>query len=162
MRSTKRKLTCGLILALFFLSSCTTIGDLQKRAYEDDSIIAAVGDSYTYANRLGNVRISELSVEFADFYGKETVWEITAHEETMLDLDVSAAITKGKLKLCHVSEANQVTTIFENTHTEVISVSVPQGVNRLILVGYGADGKVSVKIQPDNDHPSVDVKVIRF
>ena len=162
MKFIKHAFICGLILALLFLASCTRVGDNQKRVYDDEEMIAAEGDSYTYSKRLGSVRISQLSIDFSGFSGKETVWEVTAQEETSCSLDVSADITKGKFKLCLVSETGAVTTIFENDQAGVLSVSLPPGANRLILVGYGADGRVNVMIQPDSDNRAIDVKVIRF
>lgn len=160
-RLVKLLFLCTIIFSLVFVSSCSRAGLYQRNVYEDEQKISAIGDSYSYTNKTGSVEEDRLLYEIKGFYGKDTVWEIVADDECIINLNVSADIKSGKFKLCLVSNDSVVTTIFENSQDGVYPVTLTAGTNRVIMVGCKASGSVNVLLPEDIADKPVTVKPIQ-
>lgn len=137
------------IFILVLCSSCSKAGVYQRSVYDDVKKIAAIGDSYTYKSKVGSAEVDELSFDIKGFYGKDTVWEMVAEEECIIDFDVALNVKSGKFKLCLVNVDGVVTTVIEGTQNRVIPVTLNVGKNRVIMVGSDANCSLSVILPMD-------------
>lgn len=137
-------LTC-LLFTLLIMSGCTLTDPYQKSVYNDNAKIAREADSYSFASRVGKTEGNKLDINFSDFYGKQTIWQIAAAEDCILETNVQSDVT-GQFKICLVNPDKEVAIISEGTNTEKISLNVPKGANSIAIVGNNASGRVSFTI----------------
>lgn len=135
----------SLLSILLIIIGCTLTDPYKKGVYNDNSKIAREADSYSFANRLGRTLGNRLDIGFSDFYGKQTIWEIVAAEDIVLEMDIKAEIS-GRFKICLVSPSKEVSVISEGSLSEKISFIVPKGTSSVTIVGNDASGQVQITI----------------
>ena len=144
------------VVLLVSFAGCSNSNSYQKSLYNDDDKIAKQGDSDTFTSRVENTDENTLALSFKGFYGKQTIWTITAEEDSTLDLEINAKVDNGDFKICLINSASEVFIISENATKEPFVVHVPEGKNHIAIVGSNAKGEVEIKIS-DNEHVSLEV-----
>lgn len=151
----KKYLNCSFAILtgmlLLLNSACSGGGSYQKSIYTDDTKISAEGDSYSFKNRVGNTDKNSLSLNISGFYGKQTVWEISAKEDSTVTLVVQDRIDSGRFKLCLIDAKKSVTTITEGSKTDTIMAAVTKGKNYITMVGSNAKGKIKISLSSGNN-----------
>lgn len=143
----KKAAVCGCAaLALLALAACAGRNGYQMSIYNDDAKIAKQGDSYTFANCVGDTDNTGASLEFSGFSGKQTLWEIETDSEGALTLDADVALKSGEFKLCLVDPDGAITVLSEGEAVGEIPVAVAEGVSHIVMVGSSAKGQLEVTI----------------
>lgn len=122
--------------------------------YNNESKIAKDTDRYA-------IDTSNRSAENGIYKGETTltgtltVWEYTAEADETLEVPYNFTVSKGNVKLVHISEDRTVTTILEKTEKGsdiapkgTINIPLKKGLNRLKLVGqHAATHSIELNIQ---------------
>lgn len=86
-----------------------------KKDYYDTNKIAAVEDRYAKKNSASNSNDSGYSLNVEEFNGRETVWTKTLEKSEDFNVKVKLSLAEGIVKIVHVDEMGNVTTIIECT-----------------------------------------------
>lgn len=82
----------------------------------------------------------DLTVE--EFDGRQTIWSKEYSQNQDVEIELTLTIVSGQVKLVHVDEDGNVSTLVECTsdsgveQTTTYTVSMKEGRNRLKIVGY--------------------------
>lgn len=136
-------------LGILLVYSIPRLTGSQDRIYDDDARITKQADSYSFSERVGRTIGNHLSVSFADFTGKQTIWLIAAGQDSVLELDMKNDINKGKFKVCLIDPSRKVKIISEGSHSGIANLEVSSGENVLVIVGSGAAGKIDMTLRYD-------------
>jgi len=140
---------CGL-----WLTGCMQISSYQKSVYDDAGKIAAVGDSYSFAQRTGGFSADKFLVKFKGFSGKQTVWKLSAKDSCTITLAYKAVISSGLFKTCLVGPERQVTVIAEGAVSDQLTVDLQKGDHEIVIAGRDASGEIEMTIA-ENDQVTV-------
>lgn len=136
MNKLKAFLLLGLICVI--LAGCSNV--FAKKDYYDTNKIAAVEDRYAKKNSASNSNDSGYSLNVEEFNGRETVWTKTLEKSEDFNVEVKLSLAEGIVKIVHVDEMGNVTTIIECTPDNCVDtmkpVSLGSGINRIKVVGY--------------------------
>ena len=137
MNKLKAFLLLGLICVI--LAGCSNV--FAKKDYYDTNKIAAVEDRYAKKNSASNSNDSGYSLNVEEFNGRETVWTKTLEKSEDFNVEVKLSLAEGIVKIVHVDEMGNVTTIIECTPDNCVentmkTVSLGSGINRIKVVGY--------------------------
>ena len=137
MNKLKAFLLLGLICVI--LAGCSNA--FAKKDYYDMNKIAAVEDRYAKKNSASNSNDSGYSLNVEEFNGRETVWTKTLEKSEDINVEVKLSLAEGIVKIVHVDEMGNVTTIIECTPDNCVentmkTVSLGSGINRIKVVGY--------------------------
>lgn len=137
MNKLKAFLLLGLICVI--LAGCSNV--FAKKDYYDTNKIAAVEDRYAKKNSASNSNDSGYSLNVEEFNGRETVWTKTLEKSEDFNVEVKLSLAEGIVKIVHVDEMGNVTTIIECTPDNCVentmkTVSLGNGINRIKVVGY--------------------------
>lgn len=135
------------ILILLFttalLTGCTQTLATKKqmRAFEDDSIITASGDTYSCLTRLTN----DNNYTVKDFTGCMTMWDMKLTSEETYTFTYDLDVTKGKAKIVLIAPDDTVTILSEQDNE--LSILLSQGLYRVKFVGQHASAKASIQAE---------------
>lgn len=137
MNKLKAFLLLGLICVI--LAGCSNV--FAKKDYYDTNKIAAVEDRYAKRNSASNSNASGYLLNVEEFNGRETVWTKTLEKSEDINVEIKLSLTEGIVKIVHVDEMGNVTTIIECTPDNCVentmkTVSLGSGINRIKVVGY--------------------------
>ena len=137
MNKLKAFLLLGLICVI--LAGCSNV--FAKKDYYDTNKIAAVEDRYAKKNSASNSNDSGYLLNVEEFNGRETVWTKTLEKSEDFNVEVKLSLAEGIVKIVHVDEMGNVTTIIECTPDNCVentmkTVSLGNGINRIKVVGY--------------------------
>ena len=137
MNKLKAFLLLGLICVI--LAGCSNA--FAKKDYYDMNKIAAVEDRYAKKNSASYSKDSGYSLNVEEFNGRETVWTKTLEKSEDINVEVKLSLAEGIVKIVHVDEMGNVTTIIECTPDNCVentmkTVSLGSGINRIKVVGY--------------------------
>lgn len=138
-------------VCMIFLYGCSSASKDQKNMYDDDSLIQRDGDSFNFSKRSGDTNNSKMEVEFAEFYGCETIWNIEVSKQGEIKFDFDSKVNSGEFKGVLISEENEITTIFEGIKQGSHMIIVPNGKYRFKIVGNSTSGKVKVDLILENE-----------
>lgn len=134
---------------LFVVFMCVALAGCSntfaKTEYNSDEKIAEVSDRYAKSMSVFNPIDGGYSLEVSQFDGRETLWKKSFLEENEIEIDVKLTLSAGTVKLVHIDEDDNVTTIMEctpeNCTDEYISktVCLKEGSNRIKIVGYDCE-----------------------
>lgn len=147
----KKSLFSLFLALLVLLTGCISTDSYQRSIYSDNTKILKQGDSYTFSNRVGKADGNTLSLDFKGFYGKQTIWEISAEETCSVKLEINTKINKGKFKICLIDSDNNVSIISEGTREETIHLDILSGKNHIVIVGSNSKGKTNINITSSGD-----------
>jgi hypothetical protein len=149
LRCKKRQIGAILLILLsfYFLTGCGAVSSEQRKIYGDDELIAREGDTYTFSTRLGEVEASEANLEFAGFFGMQTMWIMETQKDTEINIHYSLDISSGKVKLVLINPQGTVTTITEQEASDNLSIPLQKGKYRVKLVGSNAKGNIHVSLE---------------
>lgn len=137
------------------LSSCSKVSAYQKSIYTDDNKIINRGDSYTNTTRIGNASNNFIDFKFSGFSGKESIWTITASEDTYIDMEVETKTDSGDFKVCLVTPQKSVSIVCEKSLSENIRLDLPIGDSILCLVGKNSKGSLKITRTDANSEISI-------
>ena len=131
-------------ITIFLLVSICMVGLLSgcnTSSYNNKDAIIADEDSYTYrqCNDEGSSD-SSLNREFAEFSGKDTVWTLEAETKTVISINLSTDLEKGKFKVLLVTSNDNIEIILEGEGTKDETIEIDAGTSRIIIVGENASG----------------------
>lgn len=155
MNQLSKKIAGVLLLTVLSIAPLTGCNNYEiNQWYNNDSKIAK--DTDRYAIDTGN-RSAEKGIYKGDMTltGTLTVWEYTAEADEILEVPYNFTVSKGNVKLVHISEDKTVTTMLEKTEKGTaiapkgtISIPLKKGLNRLKLVGrHAATHSIELNIQ---------------
>lgn len=142
-----------LLLISIFATGCSKINAHQKSIYNNTSKISATGDSYYFVSRTGNFINNDFAISFKGFCGKQTIWKLTAKENSDLLIDCNTEISSGKFKICLINEEKEVSNIVEGNKAEKLTIEIRKGVSFIAIIGSEANGKLSLTLT-ENDKVS--------
>ena len=141
-----------IIMLCFVLTGCNN--EFAKQQYNSNDKIAESGDRYSKSMAVLNGNTGSVSFTCGKFDGRQTVWSDIYKEEKEIEFEISFTLDKGKAKLVHIDEDDNVTTIIECTPDAVVdqptsyTLSVKKGKNRLKVVGYDCEElKLSIEVK---------------
>ncbi|WP_026477187.1 hypothetical protein [Alkaliphilus transvaalensis] len=111
----------------------------QRAIYDDNSKIVEAFDSYSFQRRLGGNTEEETNITF-NFSGMETLWDITASQESTIQILFDAKISKGRFKVVLISPDMEVINILENTQNGAMELKLSEGASRIKIVGDNTRG----------------------
>lgn len=132
------------VVLLFLITGCSDVNSYQKSIFTDEAKISKQGDSYTFISRTGKMDENTLSLTFKGFYGKQTIWEVNADEDSVVDLNITTIVNGGKFKICLINSIKEVFIISEDTQKENVVLNVPKGKYHISIVGSNAKGDVDM------------------
>lgn len=122
------------------LTGCNN--DFAERQYDSNAKIAESGDRYAKSGSVMNAIGDSVDLTVQKFDGRQTVWSKEYSENQDVEIEFLLTITSGKVKLVHIDEDGNVSTIVECTsdsgieQTTTYTVSMKEGRNRIKIVGY--------------------------
>lgn len=142
-RVTNMKKKMATILCVCF---CLLFGgcnnEYAKTEYESLEKIASEGDRYSKNSSVFNPVEKGYRLTCSKFDGRETLWAQNLENAKIMKLDILLTLSGGEAKLVHVDNKGNVSTLLEcdsNTESDdyiSVSVTMPDGNNKLKLVGY--------------------------
>lgn len=136
-------------LGILLIYSIPRLNGSKEYIYDNDARIIQPADSYSFSERMGRTIGNQLSVSFADFTGKQTIWMIAAGQDSVLELNMMNDIKKGKFKVCLIDPSRKVKIISEGSHSGIANLEVRSGENVLVIVGSGAAGEIDMTLRYD-------------
>lgn len=134
---------------LFVVFMCVALAgcsnEFAEREYNSDNKIAQSDDHYAKQSSVFNPIDGGYSLVVSKFDGRETLLTETFDEDKEIEVQVKLSLSKGIVKIVHVDEEGNVTTILECTPDsstdEYVTpiVSVKEGRNRIKIVGYDCE-----------------------
>lgn len=133
-----RLLTIFIICAM--LTGCNN--DFAERQYDSNAKIAESEDRYAKSGSVLNRYDDRVDMTVEKFDGRQTVWSKEYSENQDVEIELTLTLVSGKVKLVHIDDDGNVSTIVECTSDSGIeqkttyTVSMKDGRNRLKIVGY--------------------------
>lgn len=133
-----RLLTIFMICAM--LTGCNN--DFAERQYDSNAKIAESEDHYAKSGSVLNRYDDRVDMTVEKFDGRQTVWSKEYSENQDVEIELTLTLVSGKVKLVHIDDDGNVSTIVECTsdsgieQTTTYTVSMKDGRNRLKIVGY--------------------------
>lgn len=152
-------LICGLLLF-----SCNFKREKNKSNFENNAFISKVNDSSSYKLRMSeksfkiidSVVKSSFIVDYQNFNGTETIWDINVREKGVINLYFSAKISDGRIKGVLINPNNIVSHVFSQDIRDGIAISLSKGNYRIKLVGEDFYGKSTMTLIGEGD---IDVRI---
>lgn len=122
------------------LTGCNN--DFAERQYDSNAKIAESEDRYAKSGSVTNRYDDRVDLTVEKFDGRQTVWSKEYSENQDVEIEFSLTIISGKVKLVHIDDDGNVSTIVECTSDSIVdqtteyTVSMKEGSNRLKIVGY--------------------------
>lgn len=149
-----------LTVAAMELSACAGVIDgPQGMIYDDNKKIASEGKDFSYAlHRQNDGKASyELDINYAGFYGIDTIYQINAADGASMNLKFSSQVNKGKFKLVLIDPNKKVQVVEEGSKNGSKKVDLNNGKYYVRIVGKAASGKINVSVE-DVKNVSVETK----
>ena len=163
MKFTRVATLCFAALMIFtVLSGCTAATAYQKSIYNDDSKIVKQADSFNFKTRIGNTTDKESSVKFGTFYGMETIWFVESEGNGTITFQYSSKVDKRKFKCVLITPKDKVIDVFEQSGEGEKSLDIPEGKNRIKIIGNNASGEIKLEIAADGDCVVKNVELNNF
>lgn len=130
----------------------------QAAIYDDDARIADNVNSHTFVNFRGGVDLEggEVELGFTGFTGKYTLWTLYADGEADATLNGEIAVGSEPYRLVMVTPEDDVVELLEGSGTLDEQLELADGRTRIIMLGKGAAGSVSLKLEA-SDNVRVDI-----
>lgn len=150
--SRSRTIALCMLLAVIaaVLAGCGP-GAKQRGIYDDESQIVESGDSYSFAERLGGADEGALDLEYAGFYGVQTIWTVSSEQATKLSIEFDSQVRKGKFKLVLVTPEQQLITVLDHEGDGKGEVAISAGDYALKIVGYNASGQIKLQLKAEDE-----------
>ena len=124
------------------VTGCMPVDGYRQSIYSDDSEIVKEGDTFSYKHK-----VSGDTLQYDDFTGMETMWQLNMLESESIDFDVTSTVSKGQFKCVLITPADEVHVLPEQDKTGVVTLSLPAGKNRIKIVGKRASGEFALILQ---------------
>ncbi|WP_406242370.1 hypothetical protein ACF3M2_19030 [Tissierella carlieri] len=147
----KLKLITLVILIVVTISGCDFANDYQKGIFDDDIEIIKTDDSFIYLEKLGKDADNKKIIEFKYFTGMDTIYYITANEDSEITINFESNINKGDFKVVLISPDYEIITILYGNDEVGKTISVKKGESRIKIIGKEASGKVGMNIKADEN-----------
>lgn len=140
------KKVMSVLLVVFMcvaLAGCSN--EFAEREYNSDNKIAQSEDRYAKQCSVFNPIDGGYSLVVSKFDGRETLWTESVDADKEIEIEIKLTLSEGTVKIVHVDEEGNITTIIECTSDsatdEYISktVSLKEGRNRIKIVGYDCE-----------------------
>ena len=127
-----------------------------KSSYND--VKSLLQDSYTadYKKRIGEVTEEELDLAY-EMSGIESIWSIQAEQSTDLIIHYNNGVESGKFKVIVIFPDDQIVTLVEGNKEGSDTITIPEGLTTIKLVGAGAIGNLKLRME---DTQNLQVKKI--
>lgn len=149
------KIITYVMIGLLCIALMGCSNGFAKKEYNATDKIAETQDRYAKENSVFNPVDHGYSLKMGAFDGRETLWEQTLDRDKDIELKIKLCLGEGTVKIVHIDEDEDVSTIMECTQNEgkaesvSKSVSLKKGYNRIKIVGYGCK-EVDLKLpSPD-------------
>ncbi|SHE80315.1 hypothetical protein SAMN02745195_01155 [Thermoanaerobacter uzonensis DSM 18761] len=136
-----------LFLVMSIFCRCSNISSYQKEIYNDNAKIINQGDSYTFLNRVGDIKDNNLKIVYSGFYGMETIWEVESEGKGTVTIKFDSKVDKGKFKLVFITPENKVINVFEQSGKGEKTIQTEKGKSRIKIVGNNAKGQIEINIK---------------
>ncbi len=139
-----RKIITVLCLSLMLVSLVGCSNARLDAMYDDDTALAASGDSYS-AVMSSSTTLGSTFSQTATMTGTETIWRYNARENIEVTFSYSLSVSEGgSAKLVLITPDDKVIILIEDANntgsTEMQSqtIQLAEGNNRIKIVGQGA------------------------
>lgn len=92
-------LTPLLFIVFIIVTGCNYINNTQNKIYNNDNTQLQQGDSYTFKDKLGEIEDEKVNINFTDFTGLYSIWDVTTSLEQTLSLSIKGNIKRGDFKI---------------------------------------------------------------
>lgn len=142
-----------LIFSMFF-SSCNFKREKKQSNFENNNFIIQQNDGASYKGRLSekslkiidSVTKSSFIINYDNFNGTETIWNIDVIDKGELILYFSSKTNDGKIKGVLISPKNIVSHVFSGNIKDGIIIGLSKGNYRIKLVGENFYGKSKITL----------------
>ena len=135
----------SMMIFTVLLTGCNS-NDSKLLIFDDDSLIAETGDTYTYSvrNESKESIANQFDLSFRGFTGRETIFTLTASEKTEVTVDILSSISSGQFKVVIVTPENKVFPLASGSDEDTSSIALEVGTYKVKLVGKTAFGTLSM------------------
>lgn len=148
----KKKWKVILLILIVVLVGASTIMnfpyalmDSHDNIYANDTRIIEKSDTYSYMLKEGGNEANKTLLNF-ELTGMETLWEIEASEDTIVEIDYKSKVEAGDVKLVLISEDDDMQIFFEGEGNGKSALEIKKGLNRIKIVAKKAKAKVEFEI----------------
>ncbi len=136
------KKTAVILAAALCLTMTACSNEFAEQEYDSAEKIVQSGDRYATSLSASTWINNELSYSAGSFDGRETLWSEIVIDEGTVEISVSLSLDEGMAKLVYIDPDDNITELIESTYGKDISrtITMPEGENRIKLVGYGCKG----------------------
>lgn len=119
--------------------------EFARMEYDSIDKISKTDDRYVKESSIFNTIDGGYELTVSKFDGRETLWSDTLKENKNIEIDFCLTLSKGQIKVVHVDDDGNVTTVIEcspKTSTDGFvtkTISLKSGLNRLKIVGYDCE-----------------------
>jgi hypothetical protein len=150
-----------LLVAATVLSSCI-FPEYDPELFNDDEWIASQGDRYSYVHRTVESSPSALDIRFSGFYGKHSLWSLDASPCAVVRVAVDVAgDLRGRFKVCIIAPDKTVSVLASGSGLSTQAVKLQPGAGAIVIVGDGASGTASIRLDSEQSPAAVVIKEIR-
>jgi len=142
-------LGCVMVLGLSCTLGLNGCGKRFSREWCDDPYwISQVGDSYSYGLRNSTTGDGFMMIDFKGFYGRDTVWELISDCTVRVPYQVFVSNLHAevfRVVLIH-GETGEIETLYRDGTVGTASISLTPGKHTVRIIGYGARGRLYMKL----------------
>ena len=137
-----------------FFSSCNFKREKKQSNFENNNFIIQQNDGASYKGRfsekslkiIDSVTKSSFIVNYDNFNGTETIWNIDVIDKGEIILYFSSKTNDGKIKGVLISPKNIVSHVFSGNIKDGIIIGLSKGNYRIKLVGENFYGKSKITL----------------
>ena len=160
-----KNLILFILIILIILISMTIISRnksgtrYQNSIFNDENKIIKEADSFSYGEKLGNVKGNKIDIKFNSFSGMDTICDIIADEESNVVFNFESIIEKGNFKVVVITPDDKIIDILNDTEEGSETILLKQGISKLKFIGKKSNGETKINV---NSKSEVEIKEISF
>ena len=152
-------LGCFVMLGLSCTLGLTGCGNRFSREWCDDPYwISQAGDSYFYSLRNAKPGENSIMIDFSGFYGRDTVWSLICDGTASVPYEVFISNLRAevfRVVLIH-GVTGEIETLYQHGMEGSASMSLTPGKHTVRIIGYGARGRLFMKLKIPQGVTAVD------
>lgn len=139
----RKKISLLVVLLCLLMTGCNN--RFAESEYDSAEKISQKEDRYAKETSVFNTIEGGYSLVVSKFDGRQTLWSSILKENQDMEIEFSLSISEGQVKIVHIDEDDNITTLIEcapESSTDGFvtkTVLLKSGENRLKIVGYDCE-----------------------